>query len=365
MRIIFDHSIFTQQVYGGVSRYFYELSKELSTMQEVTAEIVAPLYVNEYINKSDNNVFGFKASGFPKAARMSMLVNDMFGPVVSSLKKPNIYHETYYAGGSKKFSGCKNVLTVYDMIHELYPESYRYSDNTSELKRRAVERADHVICISDNTKKDLMDLFDVPEEKTSVIHLGFKLKNKSLSERVGDHIDSPYLLYVGNRGGYKNFSTLLEAYATSNIIADGCKLICFGGGSFTLKEQDSIKKSRVESDSVIQISGDDSTLANLYSKAKVFVYPSLYEGFGIPPLEAMSYGCPVICSNSSSMPEVVGSAAELFDPTNVESLLAAIERVFYANDYSSKLIELGYKQIKEFSWNRCAKETLEIYRSLV
>lgn len=364
LRIIFDHVIFSQQVYGGISRYFYELSKELSAASGVSTEILAPLYVNKYINIVDNKIVGLKIAGYlPKPVRLSLLVNGLIAPLVLKIKQPDIIHETYYSEGSKLRLGCKNILTVYDMIHELYPDSFPKSDRTSELKKISVDRADHIICISENTRNDLIKLFGVPKEKTTVIYLGFKLKDIKESDLLTFDIDGPYLLYVGNRGGYKNFSTFLKAFSLSRVIDNDCKLVCFGGGAFTHSERAEIDACGINSNSIIQVSGDDALLAALYSKAKLFVYPSLYEGFGIPPLEAMNYGCPVICSNSSSLPEVVGEAAELFEPTSVDSLVVAIEKVFYSSEYASNLVEQGYQQVKKFSWERCAKETLDLYKA--
>ncbi len=365
MRIIFDHSIFSKQAYGGVSRYFYELSKGFSNFPNISVEIVAPIYINEYINDIDNNIIGLKIPSYmPKPIKFSLLVNNAIAPIISKIKQPDIIHETYYAEKPLFSTGCKSILTVYDMIHELYPESFPETDQTSELKRNAVDRADHVICISENTQNDLIRLFGVPKEKTTVIHLGFKLKDKQESVLLTSNIDSPYLLYVGNRGGYKNFSSLLKAYSESKCV-HGSKLVCFGGGEFTLSEQEEIRKCGLDSSQIIQMAGDDSTLAGLYARAKLFVYPSLYEGFGIPPLEAMNYGCPVVCSNSSSIPEVVGEAAELFDALSVDSLKNAIEKVFYSEEYASKLIQRGHDRIKFFSWDRCAKATLDLYKALI
>ena len=113
------------------------------------------------------------------------------------------------------------------------------------------------------------------------------------------------------------------------------------------------------------VNGDDAKLANYYRNASLFVYPSLYEGFGIPPLEAMGYGCPVVCSNTSSIPEVVGDAAILFDPYSLDSISNAIETVLTNNHLRSSLISRGFEQIQKFSWKKCADETLDVYKKVL
>ena len=113
------------------------------------------------------------------------------------------------------------------------------------------------------------------------------------------------------------------------------------------------------------MNGNDSVLAGLYSSARVLVYPSLYEGFGIPPLEAMSFGCPVICANTSSLPEVVGDAARLFDPTSESDLRAALEAVVFSSEYTVRLKANGLERVKMFSWEKCADETLKVYKKVL
>jgi glycosyltransferase involved in cell wall biosynthesis len=161
----------------------------------------------------------------------------------------------------------------------------------------------------------------------------------------------------------KNFDKLLEAYGSSLKLNQDFQLICFGGGDFSSSEVERVDNFQLGC-KVVQISGDDSMLTNLYRGATALVYPSLYEGFGIPPLEAMSFGCPVVCSNVSSIPEVVGNAGEYFDPEDLDSMIDAIEKVVYSEVVLNDLKLLGQKRIKLFSWDLCAKQTIEVYKSL-
>jgi len=252
------------------------------------------------------------------------------------------------------------------MIHEKFASSFPNAHKAARYKALAAERADHVICISESTRRDAIEILGLHPDKTSVIYLGFDLMNAG-GERAGDLVlptNKPFLLYVGNREGYKNFLGLLEAYATSPQLRAGYGLICFGGGAFNMDEQKVIQKLRLDSRQVMQLGGSDQSLGSLYERASAFVYPSLYEGFGLPPLEAMSYDCPVVCSRTSSIPEVVGDAGEYFNPGDIESMRLAIERLLGLDSHREVLSAKGRTRLKCFSWDRCAAETLGIYMKL-
>ena len=141
-------------------------------------------------------------------------------------------------------------------------------------------------------------------------------------------------------------------------------IVAFGGGEFTSRELFEINELGFKDGFVQQLEGSDEILASLYSNAICFVYPSLYEGFGLPPLEAMAAGCPVVSSNTSSIPEVVNKAAVYFDPNNIDEMCSAIEMVVLDESIRSKLVQLGLENIKLFSWQKCAIETLDIYKKI-
>jgi glycosyltransferase involved in cell wall biosynthesis len=279
--------------------------------------------------------------------------------------KPDIIHETYYSEDVFKPNGARRVLTVYDLIHERYPKFFVNSEGTIRPKRLAANSADHVICISESTRRDLVNYCGIPEEKTSVIYLGVDVDFVMASIQTRKCHVRPFLLYVGTRGGYKNFDRFVQAFARSTQLRKEFDLICFGGGQLLDYEQQLISKVGLRPDQVIQVGGGDDVLAALYQQAEAFVYPSLYEGFGIPPLEAMAVGCPVICSSSSSLPEVVGNAAEMFDPLDEEAMMVAMELVLESSSRRLALIEAGRDRYKQFTWEKCALETEAIYRKLL
>jgi len=364
MKIVYDDQIFCWQEFGGVSRYYYELAKRVAKEKNCSATVVAPLYVNSYLAEGGVKVKGMHIPKARNSGRIISALNSIAASAFIHFERPDVLHETYYyRRRSLAPRGCATVVTVFDMTHEKFPDYFFSRDRTSEAKRAAVMRADRVICISANTQRDLINIFGVAPEKTVVIHLGFTLTGQGGAAMPLTET-RPFLLYVGPRGGYKNFDALLTAYASSSILRNGFALVAFGGGGFSPSENERIHALGLR-DSVRQVSGEDALLAALYQQSAAFVYPSLYEGFGIPPLEAMSFGCPVVCSNSSSIPEVVGDAAYLFDPADVDAVRTAIEAVVGGDDLRSDLVRRGRERIQHFSWDCTAMQTMAVYRELL
>jgi glycosyltransferase involved in cell wall biosynthesis len=238
---------------------------------------------------------------------------------------------------------------------------------TTRPKKAAAQRADHVICISESTRRDVIEYCGVSPEKTSVIYLGVDLEFIQGSERTALRVGSPrpFLLFVGARSGYKNFDRFLRAFAKSTKLKSELDIVCFGGGPLCSDELRSIIDLGLRPGQIIHRGGSDALLAQLYGEAEALVYPSLYEGFGIPTIEAMAVGCPVIASNTSSLPEVVGNAGEYFDPTDEDAIKHAIERITGSPTKREELIALGLQQHLKFNWDKCARETCEIYRKLI
>jgi glycosyltransferase involved in cell wall biosynthesis len=258
------------------------------------------------------------------------------------------------------------VVTVFDMIHELFPENFAKDDKTTHYKQLCVEHAAHVLCISESTARDLVRLFGVPREKISVTHLAYSSAFDAPPEETSNPKSGrPYILYVGHRVGYKNFVGALAAYASSPALRKEFDLVAFGGVPFDARELALIESLGLKGDRVRRVTGSDSDLALAYRRAHVFVYPSRYEGFGIPPLEAMSSGCAVACSNASSIPEVVGDSAALFDPDDVGSIAQALESVCFDSGRHQGLVAAGKRQAAHFSWDRCAQETVQAYERVL
>ena len=366
MKIVFDGQIFSQQSYGGISRYFVRLAEQLLALQ-VDVNVLAPFHVNKYLYELPGvYVHGLRLGSFPpRTLRFFVELNRQISALWMQRLKPDLLHETYYSQKPVINKIKARILTVYDMIHEKFPSEFGSNDTTSGFKRIAVTRADHIICISHSTKKDLCELFGVPSEKVSVVHLGFEHFNKGLVNKKVIKTNRPYLLYVGIRRGYKNFESTLIAIATSPQIREKFDLIAFGGGQFSTEELLLLSTLGFTSSTVKQVDGDDLLLGELYSSASAFIYPSLYEGFGLPLLEAMAHSCPVITSNTSSLPEVAGPAAQYFDPTDIQDQSKAIQAVLFNEKRRVELISSGRKRLDLFSWERCASETLDVYKQVL
>lgn len=369
MNILYDYSIFSLQIYGGISRYFYELINRISLNKEASINVFEGFYINEYgLSENKNNYYSYEGHKIPyvKYIYNAVKLNPIwFKNTYSHIDNLDIFHPTYYREDLDKFKKSAVVITVHDMIHELYKDQFSNYDPTIKQKRVSINASDAIICVSENTKKDIIRVYDVPKEKIWVVYHGSSLnivKSINMNKFTKEHFfKAPYLLYVGNRDGYKNFLYLLNVYATH--FAGDFNLLCFGGGNFKETELSLLSKYNLLN-KVIHVNGSDDFLAALYKKAFCLIYPSLYEGFGIPPLEAMSLGCPVIASNTSSIPEVVGNGGILFDPFSEEDLIRSIESLM-SDNMRYQLILKGFEQEKKFSWDKTAIETLNVYKSII
>jgi len=366
LRIAFDQQVFLLQEFGGISRYVCSLSEALSCNPDVKVRIFAPLHHNGHLaGLSPALASGWRIPRVPKTARPVFALSAFLARRAIRRFRPDIVHQTYYSANAFAPEGARRVITVYDMVSERFPAEFGGNRFTG-TKKIAVSRADHVLCISESTRRDLIELFGVAPGQTSVVYLGYDDLVPSADASTRAQAGSrPYLLYVGSRGGYKNFEALMRAFASSSCVRSGFSVMCFGGGAFIPDELELFRQLKLSDMHVRQISGNDEMLTSMYMDAAAFVYPSLYEGFGIPPLEAMSLGCPVICGNTSSIPEVVGDAGEYFDPNDIESMRGAIEAVLQSPGRSQELVMKGHARRALFSWQRCASETLEVYRSIL
>jgi glycosyltransferase involved in cell wall biosynthesis len=365
MKIAFDYQIFSQQSYGGISRYYNSLALNLSKLNhDIT--IFTGIHRNKYISSLPKGlVKGFELSKFPpKSAKLFLLANHYLTNYQIQQWNPDLIHETYYSI-FKPTNNLPRIVTAYDMVHELFPKQFKKNELVTQKKISTFNRADHIISISHNTKKDLVEFFDIPPEKITVVHLACDVFDKANSNLIDSNFKKPFLLYVGSRGGYKNFNRFLEATSKSKKLTDEFDIIAFGGGALSINEKKFIHSLGFKKDQIRQIGGDDAVLASLYQEAVAFVYPSLYEGFGMSPLEAMAYGCPVISSNASSLPEVVGDAGEYFNPEEIESIKSSIENVVYSPSRIMDLKLKGLERVDNFSWKKCSQETLKVYMKLI
>jgi len=361
MRILYDGAITQEHGAGGIKRYFANLIRRLPA--DVEPHFTSCRGLQE--TDPSNPRLRFHRFRRFRPQRLSLKLEKLFFGRIQDSLSFDIAHPTYYTllSGRKVSSyRCPVVITVWDMIHELFPELYPDS-GFLERKRRAIEVADAVICISENTRRDLLSHYTVDEKRVFVTHLASDL-DPTLIRGDEKTPARPYFLYVGARTGYKNFDGLLSAFAAAMTLPPEL-VLCTVGPSFSEQEKNTIARlglsGRVEN--YDQVS--DRQLAALYQRSLAFVYPSLYEGFGIPPLEAMQCGAPVVASNRSSIPEVAGDAAILIDPQRTDGFADALLAIANQPALRQTLIERGYERARLFSWDETTKQTLNIYRNLV
>ena len=356
--ILFSYDIFAHQVYGGISRYFAELHQGLLARGD-TSWIVTGFHVNEYIRDLPH-VVGLQVPPWkPGTARVLAARAAAFGLerwVAARAKPRPIYHKTYY-GPERAPAKLPVVVTVYDMIHELFAHAFPAGDPTRARKKVWCERADLILAISQKTKDDVVEILGTDPAKIVVTPLAFAPVVPSAGTSPGR-----YFLYVGDRRGYKNFTRTAQAFARGTRL-DGTSLVCFGGGAFTPDELRLFDELGIRA-RVTQTGGSDADLARWYRDALAFVYPSEYEGFGLPPLEAMAQRCPVICSTGGSIPEVCGDAVMYFAPADVDALAAAMSELADSPAVRTRLSALGIKQCATYSWARTVDLTVAAYERL-
>ena len=366
LKIAYNYQIFSEQKYGGVSRYICEIAAQISILDNYEIKIIAGLHANEYLDKFDANLVKGWKNPFAKRIPPLLLktINRQLSRDWLNYLCPDVIHETYYSDEDIVPKDSKVVITVHDMIYEKFSYLMPSRDLGFPLiKAKAINRADHIICVSDSTKRDLIDILNIDPTKVSTIYHGVNL-DKNLNDDEVRIVSDPYILYVGARQAYKNFNRLLQVYANNKVVRDNFKLVCFGSTPFSKHELIMIKDLGLTKESVFYIPGKDYILSNLYVHASAFVYPSLYEGFGLPLLEAMAYGCPVVCSNTSSILEIVANAGELFNPYEADSIDDALAKVLFSSERSKELTDNGNLRVLDFSWETCARQTSSVYKLL-
>ena len=363
MRILYDHQVFSLQDAGGASRYHYELARNLSEYPDVAVSAFLGFNgsVHPFESLKSASILSVRSTLRPGLVRYA--ANEALTGVRALVAgRWDIYHPTLYRAMPWTRSR-KIVVTHHDCTHERFPELFPDVSRILRAKAKLFSAADAIICVSASSQRDLLQFYLIDPKKTHVIHHGLEPGHRDdvavgMFER---RLSRPYLLYVGARHGYKNFTRLLRAYANAGLAKD-YDLLVIGGGEWTAAETELAKRLGVFDHLLLIPCADDSVLLEAYSRAVLFVYPSLYEGFGFPPLEAMSAGCLTAVGSTSSMPEVCGDAAFYFDPADESSIEKTVVEALNSPTRGSK-IKAGADRARAFSWPRCAEQTLQVYRS--
>lgn len=284
----------------------------------------------------------------------------------------DLFFAPHYAGiPLKGFEN--NIVAIQDLVFMRYPlhRGSRLSKYYLKRTKIALKNCEQIIASSASTKRDLIELLDVPKGKIEVVYLGvspdFKVKpNPKLAEEiVGRYLPdtTKYILSVSTLEPRKNLTLLIKAFSLlPHRLKQEYKIVLTGAQGWNNQElKRTIENHNLAGKVIFTGFVPDEDLPYIYSKASVFVFPSLYEGFGLPPLEAMVCGCPVICSNKSSLPEVVGKAGILIDPTKEEELAKALKKVLISRTLPAKMIKKGKIQARKFSWLKTAQETVTCF----
>ena len=360
-KILYDHQMFTFQRFGGVTRYFADLMYNLP-QNEFMADVPMKYCENHYVTETYGNKYD--KLPFPENYRIRRRLYELANDFISNKAIKNgdydIFHPTYYNPyflNALKKRQKPLVLTIHDMTFERFPQEVLIYDKTILNKKRLVQEADHIIAVSENTKKDIIDILGIAPSKISVVYHGYKPIVKP-APQLFDH----YILYVGERKGYKNFLTWLMAIHPLFNSDNKLKVVCTGA-YFSQAELSTFAEFGI-ADRIVHISADDTQMASLYRHALCFVYPSLYEGFGIPILEAFANNCPVCLSNASCFPEVAGDAALYFNPNDPNSMHNALKELIESSVLRDELRRKGSLRGKEFSIERMVEQTCNVYRKL-
>lgn len=372
MKILLDPQIFNNQKFGGISRYYTEIFVALTKDKQIDIEVPLIFTKNIYFNQSSlidkkQKKYAFFLNLITKAGisirKRAKKLNHQ--KVIKALKKQDfdLFVPTCYDPYFLDYIGCKPfVLTVYDMIYELFPQNIQEDSELVKNKLLLIEKATKIIAVSNNTKKDILKIYPhIQESKIEVVYHGSSI---IVNENVKIDLPLKYILFVGMRSGYKNFNFLLNSIRDLLKEDSSLFLLCAGGGKLKDEEKKIILKLGLKNQ-IIHRDFNEKELGLFYKKAMCFVFPSIYEGFGIPVLESMACGCPIVLGNHSSFPEVAGDAGVFFDLENSQDLKIKIESMVMNDSLRNEFSLKGLVQIKKFNWENAAQECLQVYREAI
>jgi mannosyltransferase len=335
--ILFDGIVYLLQQYGGISTLF----REIVTRMPIHSYVLLGFHQEPPPAVTTKNYFFQSPRPFERYRR-ALTSHEL-----------DIFHSTYYR--LPEAINAKIVTTVYDYTYEHFNSGIRRFVHSYQ-KNKAIAGSDIVICISESTRRDLLEFSGhVYDDRTVVIYIGASSDYCYIPEIEV----APQVIYVGARGGYKNFKSVV--YALS-ILKD-INLVCIGGGPFTEDEVFILNKhvhGRYRHKGYLT----NAELNHEYNQSLCLIYPSLYEGFGIPILEAMQAGCPVVAVNISSIPEVAGDASILMEAGHPDEIIQAINTILISQN-RNELVHKGLSQSLKFTWDKTFKQTLNVYENLL
>jgi glycosyltransferase involved in cell wall biosynthesis len=358
----------------GVGNYTYNLIKYLGEIDQNNEYSLFYTFLrckSSNFFKIEHPNFQRKAFRFPsRLLELSWRYFPLFS-IESLIGEMDIFHSTNFVSPYQKRG--KSVITIHDLGFMISPQEWPNRHVQTYFRKwvpLCAENADLLIADSQNTRKDIIKLLEIPEEKIRVIYIGIdeiyqpgKHKNKPLS--LLKKLPRKYILFTGTLEPRKNLTRLIQSFSLFKKEGGKEKLVIVGEKGWSYESIfEAVEKLNLEKEVIFAGYLPQEDLASAYQGASLFLFPSLYEGFGLPPLEAMASGVPVVASRTSSLPEVLGEAAILVDPYNIEEIAQAMKNVLRDEDLRLSLIEKGLARAKLFSWEKAARKTLEVYKEL-
>ena len=372
LKVVVDGIIYQHQSHGGISRLYSEILPRMCNLESLLdIEILTIGGVKQPL-PDHKRIFHRPVPQVAQILRPWRLWKP-FIPHIQHFVKDiwtgrgdgKIWHSTYYTLPPERWTG-RQVVTVVDMIHERFPKLFNRprDEPFREQKQRCVLAADAVICISETTRQDIQRFYGLDSNSIYVVALACSDVFRPLDQRSEElrmSTEQPFLLYVGSRSHYKNFNMLIQAYSVWLHRKEVALVVV--GKPWTADEVRRLMEWRIQDRVHLLEDVDDEELCRLYNQTAAFVYPSLYEGFGIPLLEALACGCPVIASRIPSTIEVAGDCPIYFEAGDVDDLVHVFD-VALAEGRNSERVQAGFEQVKCYSWDKTAKQTLDVYHAL-
>ncbi len=345
MDIVYDNIVFQLQDAGGISSYWLQLISRL-LRDKVDVKFVHSISQNIAARELEIN-----SDKILRNVKSPIFLERFINPALKELTSQFLFHSSYNRISSNK--RALNIITVHDFIHEKFYHGFRKKIHCFQ-KNQAIDASRKIITVSENTKNDLLNFHpNLQSEHVKVIYNGVSEEFYPVSQT--EHINKPYLVFIGSRQPYKNFKFAVQLIAESKEFD-----LYIVGSRFTSEEENLLRK--ISGRFKLFTGINNAQLNLLYNNAIVLIYPSSYEGFGLPVLEAMKAGLPFIAHNSSSIPEVAGNAGVLLEEMDIG---AAKEALLKIQSNRPKYITLGFKQAEKFSWEKCYQSTMQLYKEVI